>query len=110
MRNSTDPRIPVLLGGTPGPHDAVLLEAGQPAPAHGHVVPFNAATHPAGCLCCAPRSGAADALARLYRARVTGAAPFFDRVIVIASQAGEQAATAALATDVVSQARYKVAE
>jgi G3E family GTPase len=108
MRNSTDPRIPIVMGGEPGPEDAVLVEAGWPAPAQSEV--FTLATHAAGCLCCAGRSGAAEALARLFRARATGSAPFFSRVVVLASPAGQAAVARALGEDVLAQARYRYAE
>jgi len=53
------------------------------------------------------RSPAAEALAQLFRARATGAAPYFSRVVVLASAAGEAALRAALAQDALAQARYR---
>jgi hypothetical protein len=103
-------RIPVLLGGHAGPEDAWLAEAGVELPAPGYAEWFalNSARlgHLAGCRCCTPRRPAADALARMFRARATGVAPFFKRVIVLASPAGEAAVRQALTEDVLTAARY----
>jgi len=106
MRNSSDPRIPVVFGGSAGPTDAVLAEAGLPAPPGAHV--FAAAAHAAGCPCCAPRSGVAAALGQLYRDRATSQVPFFSRVVVTATAAGQLALRHTLATDVLCQARYRI--
>jgi hypothetical protein len=96
------------MGGTPGPDGAVLVESGLPAPPGAYS--FTAASHPAGCLCCALRSGAGDALAALFRARATGKAPFFKTLSVIASATGQAAIRHAIETDVLCQARYRVEE
>lgn len=112
MRSGTDMRIPVLFGGSPEPDDAVLVEDGQDIPEHGYTLRFalgapGTAGHVFGCACCTPRGAAADALARLFRARATGAAPYFGRVLVLASPQGEAALRDALAADVLTQARYR---
>ena len=44
--------------------------------------------HLPGCSCCVARSPAATALAAVFRARATGAAPYFSRLLVLASPAG----------------------
>jgi hypothetical protein len=46
----------------------------------------------------------------MFRARATNAAPFFTRVIVIASSAGQDAIRAALSNDVLTSARYRLAD
>jgi hypothetical protein len=94
-------RIPVVIGGAPGEGDAAgyavrfALGVGKP----GHV---------AGCVCCTLRGPAADALTTMFRARATGVAPFFRRVVVLASAAGEDAVGQALEGDVVTRARYRL--
>ncbi len=103
-------RIEIVMGGAPRADDAVLLETGQTPPAQGYVVGFSAAKpgHMAGCTCCTPRGPLADALTAMFRARATATAPFFKRVVVIATPAGEAAVRDALATDTLSGARYKL--
>ncbi len=107
-------RIPVVLGGG-GPvreGDAWLVEDGADMPAEGYAVRFALPSvkfgHIAGCACCTLRGPAADALTRMFRARATGAAPFFNRVVVLASPAGEAAVREALSDDVVTAARYEL--
>jgi hypothetical protein len=110
MSPTTDMRIPIIPGGSPGPEDAVLVEDGHEMPAQGFALRFAAALpgHIVGCACCTLRGPAADALGRLYRARATGTAPFFRRVILLASEAGEAAVRTALDQDVVTRARYRL--
>ncbi len=108
---ATDMRIPILFGIRPEPDDYVLLEDGQNMPPHGYAMRFSLRAtlgHPLNCTCCTPRGPAADALGRMFRARATGAAPFFRRVVVLASPAGEAAVRAALNEDVVTAARYRL--
>jgi hypothetical protein len=112
MKNSPDMRIPVLFGDLSDETDAVwLVETGLQPPVPGHTEYFTLPPakfgHIAGCSCCPPRGPAADALSRLFRARATGTAPFFNRVIVLASPAGESAIRAALITDALTAARYR---
>lgn len=105
-----DSRIPVLFGQQPGPEDAVLVEEGLAPPAGLYVVRF-AATRPGhaiGCACCPPRGAGAEALSHAFRARATGAAPFFKRVMVLASANGAAEITAAVEQDAVSRARYRL--
>jgi hypothetical protein len=115
MNSGTDMRIPVLFGGNTeaGDADAWLVEdIAAPPPsgyAHRFTLPANGFGHAMGCTCCAPRGPAADALARMFRARATGTAPFFKRVLVLASPAGEAAIREALTKDVMTAARYVTA-
>ena len=107
-------RIPVLFGSArTEADDAYLAEGGAPA-ASGYVERFTLPPakfgHVQGCTCCTPRGPAAEALARLFRARATGAAPFFKRVIVIASPVGEAAVREAIARDVVTAARFSLTD
>ena len=103
-------RIPILIGGNPGPGDAVLVEDGQDMPESGYAVRFALGLpgHPLSCACCTLRGPAADALGRLFRERATGVAPFFARVVVLASPAGGDAVRQAVAEDVVTRARYRL--
>jgi hypothetical protein len=113
MNKTSDPRIPVAFGGRPAPGDACLVEDGQPMPETGYAARFALAGpkpgHFAGCACCAARGPAAEALTAMFQARARGAAPYFKRIVVLASPAGEAAIHAALDSDVVTAARYRVA-
>jgi hypothetical protein len=110
MCDATDMLIPILFDAEPGPADAVLVEGGKDMPGSGHAVRFTLglAGHALGCACCTSRSPVADALGRLFRDRATGAAPFFPRVVVLASPAGEAAVRIAVAEDLVTRARYRL--
>jgi G3E family GTPase len=81
-------------------------------PATGYAVRFALGPgqpgHLAGCACCTLRGPAADALTTMFRARATGAAPFFTRVVVLASPDGQAAVRAALTQDVVTRARFRL--
>jgi hypothetical protein len=105
-----DRRIPVYIGGAPGPDDAVLVEDGHAMPATGHAVRFVAPKfgHQPGCFCCAARGPAANAFSALYRDRAMGAAPYFSRVVVLASLPGEADVKAALDQDAVTKARFRL--
>jgi hypothetical protein len=113
MTKSADTRIPIVLGGKPGPDDAVLVEDGQDMPKTGYAVRFALAGgkpgHMMGCACCTLRGPAADALGGMFQARARGSAPFFKRVVVLASPDGEAAIRAAIDEDVVTKARYRMA-
>ncbi len=104
-------RVLIVFGGW-APGDVVLAEGDTPVPAGAYVqrftLPADGLGHVAGCACCAPRGPAAAALGALFRARATGAAPFFGRVVVVATPAGEAAVRAAVAEDVVAAARFVV--
>ncbi|MGE4482488.1 hypothetical protein [Acidocella sp.] len=105
-----DRRIPVYIGIAPGPDDAVLVEEEQDMPATGHAVRFAVPKrgHQPGCFCCTARGPAANAFSSLYRDRALGAAPYFTRVIVLASLAGQADIKAALDQDAVTKARFRL--
>ena len=105
-----DARIPILVGADPAPGDAALIEAGASAPPGVPHALFAAdMPHPAGCACCTARVGAALALDRLFLRRARGEVPFFRRVTaVLATAAGEASVRAALASDPVVSARYRL--
>jgi hypothetical protein len=111
MKNASDMRIPVLFGDHQAETDDAYLEESGSGPlisgySERFTLPPVKLGHIIGCNCCTPRGPAADALSRMFRARATGAAPFFKRVIVYASPAGEAAIRDAIAGDVVTAARY----
>jgi hypothetical protein len=105
-----DTRIPVFFGQQPGADDMVLLQEGFAPPATGHVLRFaiGSSSHLPGCSCCVARSPAASALAAAFRARATGQAPYFTRLLVLASEAGRLDMEAALAQDVLCRARFRL--
>jgi hypothetical protein len=88
----SDSKIPIIFA-EPGPGDTALTIP----PGPGHVV---------GCLCCAPRTRAAEALARIYFARARGEVTFFTRLV--ARPADEAAIRTALATDKLAAARFRL--
>jgi hypothetical protein len=108
-----DMRIPVVFGAEPEAGDAVLIEGEPPAPAATYPIRFklpDRPDHPAGCACCAPRGPVAEALARAFRDRATGAAPFFTRVVAITpSHDAAAAIDAALTSDAMTAGRYRKA-
>ena len=65
--------------------------------------------HLNGCLCCMPRTGAALALASLFRTRATSNALLFGSVLAVVTPGGEAALRAALSNDVMAAARYRLA-
>ncbi len=104
-----DRRIPVIFAQQLEPDDAVLAESGQPAPPGHFVHHFSpSVTHLPGCLCCGGRSKAAAALSAAFRARATGEAPFFRRLVVLASPQAEAEIIEALSNDALCQARYRL--
>jgi hypothetical protein len=112
MNPPADLKIPVLFGSLQAETDDAYLAEGDGQPEiSGYVERFTLPParfgHVQGCSCCTPRGPAAEALARMFRARATGAAPFFKRVIVRASPAGEAAIRAAIAADLLTAARYR---
>ncbi len=113
MKLASDMLIPVLFGDVQAEKDDVYLTEGGAEPvlsgyAESFTLPPGKFGHVKGCNCCTPRGPAADALTRLFRARATGCAPFFKRVIVRASPAGEAAIRAAIANDLLTTARYRL--
>ncbi len=88
----------------------VLLEEGLAAPETRYLQRFTAGLsgHLPACSCCVARSPAAAALAAAFRARATGTAPYFRRLLVLASPAGRLDIETALAQDILCQARFVV--
>ncbi len=98
------------MGGSPRATDAILAEAGHEPPSGNYAITFARGKpgHIIGCTCCTPRSPVADALTAMFRARATGKAPFFKRVVVLASPEGEAVVRDAVVNDVLSAARYRL--
>jgi hypothetical protein len=125
MTDADDGRVGVRFGAASdaGPEEALLIEgdapgagdapsgrsmpAGRPAVAR-FALPVRNATHPLGCVCCAPRGPVAEALGRLFLARARGELAWFRCVVAVTrSAAGADAVRAALAADVVTAARFR---
>lgn len=106
-----DRYIPVYHGGVIKAGDAVLAQKAYEAPSLAYVVWFEPARagHRFGCSCCTARGPVAYALAALFRARATGEAPFFQRVVVLADEAGWADVQATLAEDTLTRARFRLA-
>ena len=107
-----DARIPVSFAATPGegPPAAWVSEAPCPALPPGAVVAASfggGAQHVAGCACCTGRSAAAQALDRLFQARVRQGCAWFDRVVAPPEDA--DALRAALKEDVMAAVRFRLA-
>ena len=94
----------------PAPGDAALVETGAASPPGIPLGQFTPdAGHPAGCACCAARQAAALALDRLFLQRARGEIPFFRRVAaVLATERGEASLRAALASDPIVSARFRL--
>ncbi len=93
-----------------GPPAAVLLEAGGDAPpgavAEARFDP--SLPHAVACACCQGRCPVAEALDRLFLARVRGQVPWFQRVLALAENAqGQVLIEAALNGDAVTVARFR---
>ncbi|MFC7607682.1 hypothetical protein [Teichococcus aestuarii] len=91
----------------------MLAEDGAPLPQSPARVERFAAPpatpHPIGCACCQPRNPVAIALDRLFLARTRGEAPWFDAILaVVRTGEGEAAIRAALDSDSVAQARFRL--
>jgi hypothetical protein len=115
--NTAGDRVTVRFGSSAaaGPDEAVLVEGEAPVPAAAAVARFRLApvlpAHPFGCTCCSPRGPVAEALGRLFLARVRGEVAFFRSVVaVVATPAGEAAVRAALTEDQVSAGRFRLSE
>ena len=65
--------------------------------------------HVLGCACCLPRSGAATALAALFRSRAVNGAEYRSVLAVVTSD-GEAAIRAALTSDILAAARFRLAD
>jgi hypothetical protein len=111
MQTAADARIPIVMGTPPGLDDAAFVEDGRDMPTDVYAVRFALAGaspgHMAGCACCTLRGPAADALGAMFQARARGAAPFFKRISILASPAGEAAIRDAVANDLVCRARFR---
>lgn len=122
MAWSLDARIPVSIL----PESAALtaaLATGKPAAVISLAPPgplpagaVSAASFEAGvtahavaCACCQGRSPAAQALDRLFQARVRGQSGWFDRVLVLDEEGAGEAVRAALAEDALAAARFRLA-
>src|SRR5271166_3685784 len=115
-----DARIPVRFGSPDeaGPDDALLTvtdgrgpgaAGGQGVPTVGFCLPEADGAHPAACLCCLPRGPVAEALGRLFLARVRGEVPFFTAVLAVPRDArGEAAIREAVRDDPLLSARYRL--
>ena len=104
-----DARLPVRFGPIDGrkPDEAVLTDGDHDAaPPFARFSPE--AGHAVDCLCCLPRSGAARALADLFRARAVGQGPPFRGVLAVVGPTGETAVRAALADDPVASGRFRL--
>jgi hypothetical protein len=99
--------------------DALLIEGdsgvvppGLPAERFRLAAPVfgKAGPHRIGCACCTPRGPVADALARLFLARVRGEVGLFGAVLAVpAGAAGAAAIRAVLDTDQVAASRFRLA-
>ena len=111
MNPLSDERIPVRFGAA-GPEDAALIEGNTGVPPDQPLARFRLTPgrlgHPFGCACCVPRGPVAEALGRLFLARVRGEVRWFRAVAVLASPAGEAAVRAALAEDRIAAARFRL--
>ncbi|HST74721.1 MAG TPA: hypothetical protein VLJ20_05055 [Acetobacteraceae bacterium] len=116
---SIDARVPVAFRAAAAfaPEVALLLEGDRPAPEGAVVARFSPdlgqsdlAGHGADCACCVPRGAVAQALGQLFLARARGEVSFFRSVIVVCGAAGHAEVLAALATDPVVSARFRLAE
>jgi hypothetical protein len=116
MIGPADDRVPVRFAAADaaGPDEALLVEAAAAVPPGRPVARFvplpGVFGHPTGCTCCTPRGPVAEALGRLFLARVRGEVAFFHSVVAVTTTAaGEAAVKAALARDQVSAGRFRLA-
>ncbi len=109
MARFIDARLPVRFGvlSERQPGEAVLSDGPDAAAPFARL---GAATsgHPAECSCCLPRSGAALALAALFRERAVGRGTAFDGVLAVVGPEAEQAVRAALTDDPIVSGRYRL--
>ena len=98
-----DARVPVVFGSS---RDA---QEGDAVLADGLADELDGAPgHDAGCACCLGRTPAAQALGDLFMQRARGDVAFFRRVLVD-GHAAEAAVRAALQSDPVAAARFRLA-
>jgi len=94
-----DARVPVVFGSSRDAQEGDAVLAGVLGDTLGHQ---------AGCACCVARTPAAQALGRLFMQRAQGEVAFFRRVLVD-GYAAEAAVRAALQSDPVAAARFRLA-
>jgi hypothetical protein len=108
-----DARIPVHFRADTlcAPETALLLEGDRPAPDGAVVARFTPGLgrHGPGCACRVARGAAGEALGRLFLARARGEVAFFRSVAVVCGAAAQAEVRAALATDPVVSARFRLA-
>jgi hypothetical protein len=104
-----DARLPIRFGAMceRRPGEAVLSDAAD-APAPFARLTGAGGGHPVDCACCIQRSGAALALAALFRERAVGAGPAFGSVLAVVGPDAEGAIRAALADDPLVSARFRL--
>lgn len=107
MAWTLDARIPVSFGAWPEAGPPAAWVGPDPSPAGAVTAASLGEAHLAGCTCCAGRTPAGEALDRLFQARVRGACPWFDRVVVAPDAAA--AVAAALREDPLALARFRPA-
>ncbi len=94
-----DARVPVVFGSRRDAREGDAVLAGGLDGVAGHDV---------GCACCVARTPAAQALGDLFMRRARGEVAFFRRVLVDGC-AAEAAVRAALQSDPVAAARFRLA-
>lgn len=100
MTKMFDARVPVVFGAAADARDGDAMLPDMAPATTGHV--------PA-CACCVQRTPAAEVLGRLFQQRARGEVAFFRRVVVKSDAGGEDAIRAALASDPVVSARFRLA-
>lgn len=111
-----DARVKLRIGAADmaGPDDALLIEGEASGAAELPHVRFTlpaGSDHAEGCGCCLPRGPVAEALTRLFLWRVRGEVSYFSGVVAVpASAKGEAAIRAALQTDPLITARFRLCE
>jgi len=105
-----DMRLPLIFGrlADVGPDDAVLFEGGAQG-WNGAAASFTPlASHAPGCACCATRTQAGHALARLLHDRARNQVVFFRRVVaVVETEQGRAEIETALANDPVVSSCFR---
>ncbi len=107
MTPTFDGRIPVAFGSRQDAQEGDVVLAGVLDGSPGHDL-VAAPGHGAGCACCVARTPAAQALGHLFTQRTRGEVAFFRRVLV-EGQELEAAVRAALQSDPVAAARFRIA-
>lgn len=122
MAWNLDARTPLTLFADPaalaaalaqGPAAAMLVEAGLAAPAGAAAAARFVASlpHAVACACCQGRGPVAEALDRLFLARIRGQCPWFERVLALAeTPAAADLIATTLRDDAVSAARFRLVD